>query len=146
MKTYNLKDAIREFINQSPGVSIYDFNDLKEYNITQTVVGRQKKYALELLEIAQSIGIPDAILLEHVPPEFEVRVLRNGYSIRYKENKYWPSEFRPAAARWLAQAIKAYEARHGENEVDDEGIPLYLPRRLAKFFVSPGQHAHAATA
>lgn len=127
-----LKQALREFINQPAGVSVYDFDDLKEYNIMQTTVGRQRKYALEVLDLAESLGVPDAMLLAYTPPEFEVHVLKNGYSIRYKGEKYWPSEFRPAAARWIAQAIKAYEAE--QNKEDEDGIELHLPRRLLKFF------------
>lgn len=118
-------EALRQWINQRPGLDFANYGEWKSYRAELRSITRDRSDALQLM---QAVALRDSITAEDMikafPRAFSGRLAisetktENAYEnygaqfgpvfLGYCTGQYWPTEYRKAAAAVLARALWEY--------------------------------------
>lgn len=102
MKTIEL---LVKFVNQRPGLDFANYGDYKAYNLESRKISADKRDFHELLSFAlRRVADLDSKVECNLTKSSGRLTLKDG-KIEYCTGQYWPTEYRPAASRILAQII-----------------------------------------
>lgn len=134
----NAIQLIREFAHQKPCLSFYDYGDVRIYRREAAEITADLRDFNELLSLAISrIDNLNEVLIRELSNSSGRLFLENEKLI-YHTGQYWPTEFRPAANRVLAQIIFASyrdELVNGsQSKVYQNGIEIRkaIKRRVSR--------------
>ena len=127
MQKQTLISALRRWIEQRPGLEFDNYGDIRAYRAEQRDITRDLHHARELL---RAVEWRDSITAEDIVRAANGRltIAVDGDSVRidYCTGQYFPTEYRPAAARVLSSVLWAYWR---ENMANPDGDAL---RRTAR--------------
>lgn len=101
----NTTQKLIKFVNQRPGLEFANYGDSKSYNAESREITKDRNDFFELLAWAQSrIQNFDRKLTFNLENSNGRLTLVNG-ELQYVTGQYFPTEYRPAACRIVAQLI-----------------------------------------
>lgn len=124
MKTENSTiEMLTKFVNQRPGLDFSNYGDSKSYNAESREITKDRSDYFELLSLAFTrLGDKlDNKLKFNLENTSGRLTLKNG-QLEYCTGQYFPTEYRPAANRILAQLIFN---DYREEELPNEPNPVY---------------------
>ena len=104
MDKQQLCNAIRRFIRTRPGFDWRNYDNAAAYRADLRTAARQRADALRLLDAVESrhTCTLDAML---AALHSRITVCDDGSRIDYTPGQYYPTEYRGAVARWLADVL-----------------------------------------
>lgn len=109
-----------QFVNQRPGLDFANYGDRKTYQSEVREITKDRNDFFELLAWAQSrIADFDKKLTTELKNS-SGRLTLKGDSLEYVPGQYWPTEYRPAAARVVANLLWA-----DLRDEKEKGQPVY---------------------
>lgn len=109
MQKQTIISALRRWIEQRPGLEFGNYGDVRAYRAEQRDITRDLHHARELL---RAVEWRDSITAEDIVRAADGRLTISieGDSVRidYCTGQYFPTEFRPAAARVLSSVLWDY--------------------------------------
>lgn len=101
----NTTQKLIKFVNQRPGLEFANYGDSKSYNAESREITKDRNDFFELLAYAQSRIVDfDRKLTFNLENSSSRLTLTNG-ELHYVTGQYFPTEYRPAASRIVAQLI-----------------------------------------
>ena len=105
--TQNVIELLCNFVNQRSRLEFANYGDSKSYNQESREIAKDKKDFFELLYLAQRrIENLSEVLINYLQNSSGRLTIKNGF-LDYCTGQYFPTEFRPAACRVLANLIFA---------------------------------------
>ena len=103
----NTTELLVKFVNQRPGLDYSNYGDPTSYRSEMREITKDRNDFFELLSLAQRrIDNFDAELTKYLENTSARLTLKNG-KLEYCTGQYFPTEYRPAANRVLANLIFA---------------------------------------
>lgn len=96
--------ALRNWINQRPGLEFGNYGDVPAYRSEQRRIARDRRHAREMLNAVENSGAT----LEQIKAGFRAysgRLSWDGKKLDYCTGQYWPTEYRAAACAVLAAIL-----------------------------------------
>jgi hypothetical protein len=140
----NTIDKLIKFVNQRPGLDFNNYGDHRAYNAESREITKDRNDFFELLAVAQKrIGETfEEKLTFNLQKSSGRLVLNDKNELEYCTGQYFPTEYRPAANRILAQLLfndfRDEMKRNEPNPVYKDGIEIRkaiskrVSRRLMK--------------
>ena len=109
--------ALDAFINQRPGFEFANYGDRASYRADSREATRQLRDARELARVAYWTARPEALRYAFSTSN---RLTWDGERLDYTTCQYWPTEYRAAVARALANALwHSWRDRMGDSATAD---------------------------
>ena len=115
-------DLLVKFVNQRPGLEYANYGDSKSYNAESREITKDRNDFYELLCLAQRRIENLEQKLTFNLTQSSGRLTLKGNKLEYCTGQYFPTEYRPAANRILAQLI--FNGYRDEQETNSPN-PLY---------------------
>jgi hypothetical protein len=131
-------DALRAFICQRPGVEWQNYGDRQTYRREVAEIGRDRADALALLAAVERSYISGEAMLDALRPGNRLSWNPERNELDYTTGQYFPTEYRPAAARALASMLWHYYREEYHAETADEiracARRAFRSRRVRAYF------------
>lgn len=138
-------EKLTKFVNQRPGLNFADYGDAAAYRAESAEITRDRTDYFELLSLAFSrISDLDNVITSYLQKSSGRLTLDDKGELNYCTGQYFPTEYRPAVNRVLANLIFASyrdEVEHNTpNNVYKDGneirkaIKRRVSRRLARLY------------
>lgn len=136
-------EKLMQFVNQRPGLDFANYGDSKIYNAESREITKDRNDFFELLALA-NVRIPDLEqkLTFNLKNSSDRLTMNAKGELEYCTGQYFPTEYRPAASRMLAQLIwndfRNETEKNSPNPLYKDGNALRkavrrnLSRRVAK--------------
>ena len=124
MKTENNTiEMLTKFVNQRPGLDFANYGESKSYNAESREITKDRNDYFELLSLAFTrLGNKLDSKLKFNLENTSGRLLLKDGKLEYCTGQYFPTEYRPAASRILAQLIFN---DYRDEELPNEPNPVY---------------------
>ena len=143
MKNNTTIEKLVKFVNQRPGLDFANYGESKSYNAESREITKDRNDFYELLCLAQRrIEGLEAKLTYNLEKTSGRLLLNAKGELEYCTGQYFPTEYRPAASRILAQLIfndyRDEQESNSPNPVYKDGIEIrkaikkQVSRRVAK--------------
>lgn len=114
-------EKLVKFVNQRPGLEYCNYGDPKSYRAEMREITNDRADFNELLGFAlRRVDNLESKLTQELTGS-NGRLTLKGETLEYITGQYFPTEYRPAAARVLANLIWA----DYRNEKREDGTPVY---------------------
>ena len=141
--TISTIDKLIKFVNQRPGLDFQDYGDISAYRSESAEITRDRADFFELLSLAsRRINNLDTVITEYLKSNSGRLTMDENGNLQYCTGQYFPTEYRPACNRVLANLIwKDYSNEiesNSPNPVYKDGheirkaIKRNVSRRVAK--------------
>ena len=115
-------EKLIQFVNQRPGLEFANYGDIRAYNAESREITRDRSDFYELLGLASSrIDDLNGKLTAYLLNNSGRLTMNEKGNIEYCTGQYFPTEYRPAACRVLANLIWA----DYRDEMTAENKPVY---------------------
>jgi hypothetical protein len=131
-------EKLTKFVNQRPGLDFNDYGDISAYRKESAEITRDRNDYFELLSFAFSrINDLNTKLNEYLERTTGRLTVTSAGDLEYCTGQYFPTEYRPAANRILANLI--WESYLEENIYEDgiairKAIKRRVSRRIARYY------------
>ena len=135
MKTENNTiEMLTKFVNQRPGLDFANYGESKSYNAESREITKDRNDYFELLSLAFTrLGNKLDSKLKFNLENTSGRLLLKDGKLEYCTGQYFPTEYRPAASRILAQLIfNDYRDEERPNEPNPVYTDGYEIRKAIK--------------
>jgi hypothetical protein len=144
MEILNTINTLRNFVHQKPGLEYCNYGDVKTYRREMYEITKDLHDFRELLSYAiQRVNNLDDKIKAYLERSSGRLTINKDGQLQYITGQYFPTEYRPAAARVLADIIWADyrdEKRDDGTNVYDTGhdirkaLSKWLSRRIMKYY------------
>lgn len=128
-------EKLVKFVNQRPGLEFANYGDITSYRAEMREITKDRNDFFELLSLAQrTVENFDQVLTDYLTSTNGRLSLVDG-NLQYITGQYFPTEYRPAANRTLANIIWAELSKN--YETGDEirkAAKRQLSRRVVKYY------------
>ncbi len=132
MQKQTIIQALRRWIEQRPGLEFGNYGSVQSYRAEQRNITRDLHHARELL---RAVEWRDSITAEDIirAADGRLTIAVDGDSVRidYCTGQYFPTEYRPAAARVLSSVLWAYW-RENMEKPDGDALRRTARRELSR--------------
>jgi hypothetical protein len=131
-------EKLTKFVNQRPGLDFNNYGDISSYRKESAEITRDRNDYFELLSFAFSrINDLNTKLNEYFERTTGRLTVTSAGNLEYCTGQYFPTEYRPAANRVLANLI--WESYLEENIYEDgiairKAIKRRVSRRIARYY------------
>ena len=136
-------EKLTKFVNQRPGLDFSNYGCLSSYRSEMAEITRDRTDYFELLSLAFSrIDNLNEVVTDYLKRSSGRLTMNEGDNLEYCTGQYFPTEYRPAANRMLANLIFAsyrdeIESNTPNNVYKDgneirKAIKRRVSRRIAK--------------
>jgi hypothetical protein len=135
METKDIINALRAFVEQRPGLELTYYGEWKSYQRESREVTRDLHDAREILNVAQyTLGVEE-ILNAARGGRLSITQRPDGIAINYCTGQYFPTEYRKAVCRVVAQALWDHNReRYSESAKPGESAGDAIRRRFRQIF------------
>lgn len=137
METKEIIEALRKFVEQRPGLHPADYDSPESYQQESREVTRDLHDARELLKVASWMLLrePEEILAAARGSRLSITEGPDGIAVDYRTGQYFPTEYRKAVCRVLAQALwDSNSERYAESAEPGESAGDAIRRRFRQIF------------
>jgi hypothetical protein len=135
METNDIINALRGFVEQRPGLNPANYGDRKSYRQESREVTRDLHDAREILGVASWTVTADDILAAARGGRLSINERPDGIAVEYHTGQYFPTEYRKAVCRVLAQALWNHNReRYSDSAKPGESAGDAIRRRFRQMF------------
>jgi hypothetical protein len=135
METNDIINALRAFVEQRPGLEPVNYGSWTSYRQESREVTRDLHDAREILNVARWTVTADDILSAARGSRLSINERPDGVAIDYCIGQYFPTEYRKAVCRVVAQALWNHNReRYSDSAKPGESAGAAIRRRFRQMF------------
>jgi hypothetical protein len=135
METNDIINALRGFVEQRPGLNPANYGSWASYRQESREVARDLHDAREILNVASWTVTADDILSAARGSRLSINERPDGVAVDYRTGQYFPTEYRKAVCRVLAQALWNHNSElYAASAKPEESAGDAIRRRFRQLF------------
>lgn len=122
LTTLTTVEKLVKFVNQRPQLEFCNYGDIKSYRQESREITKDRSDFYELLNLAyRRIDNLNEVLTEQLKNSSGRLTINQNGNLQYITGQYFPTEYRPAAARLIANLLWD----NYRKETNQDGTPVY---------------------